>query len=193
MDIFAFYINVWFLSGYGWMLGTSDSLVVKAFELQVWPHLQILSGGSIKDITSSCKCFILQARQMLQEKYLISWFWVLLFSISLYALFSLLLGRKGSHIICSLHDSCLFMFSFHLFLIITSIEGAITYLRARRLFYTHLLLFILFQIASNSAMSLKIKWSVQYLTLWVDLTFTMSLFISMWIKLYGSLGKCSFF
>lgn len=57
VDIFAVYISAWFLLDYGWILGISDSLVVRGFELKMCPLLQILSGGSIKDTTSSCKCY----------------------------------------------------------------------------------------------------------------------------------------
>lgn len=49
VDGFAFYINARFLFDYGWILGVSDSLIVRGFELKICPLLQILSVGSIKD------------------------------------------------------------------------------------------------------------------------------------------------
>lgn len=87
-----------------------------------------------------------------------------------------------------LHDCCLFITSpyIHAFFFF---EGAITYLRATGLFYTHLLFIILFQIAADSAVPFKIKWPTKYSTLQVNLTYTVSLYMFTYIKLCGSLKK----
>lgn len=82
------------------------------------------------------------------------------------------------------------VFSLHLLVFMPFFEGAITYLRAAGLSYTHLIFIIVFQIASDSAVSFKIKWPTKYSTLQVDLTYAMSLYISTYIKLCGSLKKC---
>lgn len=125
------------------------------------------------------RLFLLWAKQMLQEKYLFPCFEFS--SFLFHCMLSFLCYKSGREVTLYIHYVIVVFLSFHYISFYTCLflkEQLCTW-EQEGFFYTHLLFITLFQIASNSAVSFKIKWSIKYLALQVDLTFVMSLFISM--------------
>lgn len=160
MDIFAFYMNVWIWLDCGWILGISDSLVVRHFDIKMCSFLQILPSSWTK--TFPCKYYFTCKRRQVSRK--VFYFLVLNFYLFYYIVcppfFVTSQEGKSNYTFCSwlLYFYYISLYSCHFF-------KSNYILESNRLFYTHLAFIILCQIASDSAVSFKTKWPTTCSTL----------------------------